>query len=49
MWSTKTEDMLVIMGDYNARVECDNEAWHGVIGRNRPNEKNSSGDRLVDS
>ena len=42
------QDMLVIMGDFNARVGCDDEAWHGVIGRNGPNEKNSNGDRLLD-
>ena len=40
--------MLVIMGDFNARVGCDDEAWDGIIGRNGPNEKNSNGDRLLD-
>ena len=42
------QDMMVIMGDFNARVGYDNEAWKGVIGRNGPSEKNANGERLLD-
>ena len=36
------QDMLVIMGDFYARVGCD------VIGKIGANKKNSNGDRLLD-
>ena len=41
-------DMLLIMGDFNARVGNDVEAWHRTIGRFSPHDKNDNGERLLD-
>ena len=41
------KETLVIMGDLNARVGKDCEAWGNVIGRNGERVKNDSGDRLL--
>ena len=41
-------DMLLIMGDFNARVGNDVEAQHGTIGRFSPDDRNDNGERLLD-
>ena len=41
-------DMLMIMGDFNARVGNDIATWQGVIGRFGLGEQNENGVRLLD-
>ena len=41
------KEALVIMGDFNARVVKDCEAWGNVIGRNGEGVKNDRGGRLL--
>ena len=41
-------DMLIVMGDFNARVGNDVGAWHDVIGRFGPQELNENGERLLE-
>ena len=41
-------DMLMVMGDFNARVGNNAEAWHGTLGKFGPSEKNENGVRLLD-
>ena len=36
------------MGDFNARVGCDDITWRGIIGTHGPIEKNENGERLLD-
>ena len=38
----------MIMGDFNARVGCDDVAWKGTIGRHGPDEQNRNGEYLLD-
>ena len=44
---TPKNDQLVVMGDLNARVGRDSEAWGGVIGRHGEETKTRSGQRLL--
>ena len=44
---TPKNDQLVVMGDLNARVGRDGEAWGGVIGRHGEETKTRSGQRLL--
>ena len=41
-------DMLLIMGDFNARVGNDMTAWRGTLGRFGPAEQNENGVKLLD-
>ena len=43
-----TRDMVIIMGDFNARVGSDNEMWRSVIGSHSPDQRNENGERLLD-
>lgn len=40
--------MLLILGDFNARVGTDADTWQGVIGQFGPAEQNENGVRLLD-
>ena len=40
-------DMLLIMGDFNARVGNDVASWRGTIGRFGPGEQNRHGEELL--
>ena len=48
LWDVPKRDMVLIMGDFNTRVGCDDIAWKGIIGKHGPNEKNENGERLLD-
>ena len=41
-------DMLIVMGDFNARVGNDVGAWQDVIGRFGPQEHNENEERLLE-
>ena len=41
-------DMLIVMGDFNARVGNDVNGWPGLVGRFGSEERNDNGERLLD-
>ena len=41
-------DLLVLLGDFNARVGCDWMTWEGVVGREGIDEINTSGYMLLE-
>ena len=45
---TPKHDMLLVMGDFNARVGNDADAWQGTIDRFGPEELNENGVKLLD-
>ena len=45
--TTPSSDMLVIMGDFNAKVGSDNENWHDTVGKFGYGERNDIGERLL--
>ena len=45
---TPKRDMLLVMGDFNARVGNDADAWRGTIGRFGPEQQNRNGVKLLD-
>ena len=46
--SIPKRDMLLILGDFNARVGCDSSTWEGVMGNHGPSELNENGRRLLE-
>ena len=45
---TLKRDMLLVMGDFNARIGNDVDAWRGTIGMFGPGELNEKGVKLLD-
>ena len=41
-------DMVVLLGDFNARVGTDTQTWHTVLGPHGAGEVNDNGQRLLD-
>ena len=46
--SIPSSDLLVILGDFNARVGSDHSTWNSVIGPHGTGECNENGERLLD-
>ncbi|XP_072036823.1 uncharacterized protein [Amphiura filiformis] len=44
---TPSQDILIIMGDFNAKVGIDWEPWNGVIGKFGIGEANDRGEKLL--
>jgi len=40
-------DALVVLGDFNARVGCDNALWPGILGPHGVGEMTDNGERLL--
>ena len=40
--------MIIIMGDFNARVGCDKMKWKSLIGTCSPDVSNENGEKLLD-
>ena len=47
MDNTAKQDVLIVMGDLNAKVGSDDGAWNGVIGQHGIGEENERGERLL--
>jgi exonuclease III len=45
--NTARQDVLIVMGDLNAKVGIDASAWNGVIGQHGIGEENERGERLL--
>ena len=48
MDSVHKHDILLVMGDLNAKVGEDNEGYENIIGSHGVGERNDNGERLVD-
>ena len=46
--SVHKHDILLVMGDLNAKVGEDNEGYENIIGSHGVGERNDNGERLVD-
>ena len=46
--SVPSSDLLVILGDFNARVGSDHSTWNLVIGPHGTGECNENGEQLLD-
>ena len=46
--SVAKQDMLLVVGDFNARVGNDANTWRGTLGRFGPTELNRNGEQLLD-
>jgi len=44
---TPYKHKLVLLGDFNARIGCDHQAWEKVIGRHGVGKENPNGTRLL--
>ena len=44
----RSSDLLVLLGDFNARVGCDWMIWEGVVGREGIDETNTNGYMLLE-
>ena len=45
--TTPSQDILIIMGDFNAKVGTDWESWNGVLGKFGLGDANERGERLL--
>lgn len=45
--NTARQDVMIVMGDLNAKVGTDASAWNGVIGQHGIGEENERGERLL--
>ena len=45
--TTPSKDILIIMGDFNAKVGSDWESWNGTLGKFGLGESNDRGERLL--
>ena len=48
MDSVHKHDILLVMGDLNAKVGEDNEGYENIIGSHGVGERNANGERLID-
>ena len=44
---TPSQELTIIMGDFNAKVGRDSETWKGALGKFGYGEENSRGERLL--
>lgn len=45
--TTSRQDMLLVMGDFNAKVGTNSEVWRGIVGKHGLGEENERGERLL--
>ena len=45
---TPKKDVLILTGDWNAKVGCDNTGWEGVMGHYGYGTRNERGERLLE-
>ena len=45
---TPKKDVLILTGDWNAKVGCDNTGWEGVMGHYGYGTRNEQGERLLE-
>ena len=47
MGNTPSQDLIIVMGDFNAKVGKDWETWRGAMGKFGYGEENQRGGRLL--